>query len=245
MLNFIIITFTILISTMGFSQNFLIEQKKNARVKTAYSEKENIVKGYFTSNKIEYNNFDLYIRIFKQEKVVEVWVKNKNSNSYTNIVNYDICSTSGAVGPKRRQGDGQTPEGFYVVNRFNPYSNFYLSLGINFPNKADNIITNGYNAGGDIFIHGNCVTIGCIPITDDKIKELYIIAIEAKQHGQSNIPVHIFPCKMSEDKMLELKNLNPENYSFWQSIKPSYDYFEKNKSIPIISVDKKGNYVIK
>ncbi|OFX35729.1 MAG: hypothetical protein A2X08_12135 [Bacteroidetes bacterium GWA2_32_17] len=245
MLNFIIITFTILISTMGFSQNFLIEQKKNARVKTAYSEKEKIVKGYFTSNKIEYNNFDLYIRIFKQEKVVEVWVKNKNSNSYTNIVNYDICSTSGALGPKRRQGDGQTPEGFYVVNRFNPYSNFYLSLGLNFPNNADKIITKGFKAGGDIFIHGNCVTIGCVPITDDKIKELYIIATEAKAHGQNNIPVHIFPCKMSEDKMLELNNLNTENYSFWQSIKPSYDYFEKNKSIPIISVDKKGNYIFK
>lgn len=248
MLKLIVIIFTILNSAVGYSQNFLTEQKKNARVKTAFNEKEEIIKGYFTNNKVEFNNFDLYLRIFKQEKIVEVWVKNKNPKAagpknYTNIVNYDICSTSGQIGPKRRQGDGQTPEGFYVINRFNPYSNFYLSLGLNFPNKADKIITNGNDAGGDIFIHGNCVTIGCVPITDEKIKELYIIAIEAKANGQSNIPVHIFPCKMTEIKMTELKTKNPEFFIFWQSLKPVFDYFEENKNLPVITVNKNGSYV--
>lgn len=232
-------------SYCGVAQSFVSEQKKNSRVKTAYSEKEKIVKELFSKSKIELNSFDLYIRIFKQEKIVEVWAKSKNSKIYSYIIDYDICSSSGSLGPKRRQGDGQTPEGFYVINRFNPYSNFYLSLGLNFPNNADKIITKGFESGGDIFIHGNCVTIGCVPITDEKIKELYIIAIEAKAHGQNNIPVHIFPCKMTDVKMVELKNNNSEYYNFWLSLKPAYDNFEKNKLVPIITVDKKGNYVIK
>lgn len=244
MLRFILILFTFSISYMGITQNFLAEQKKNSRVKTAYLEKEKIVKELLSNNKIEINNLVLYIRIFKQEKVIEVWAKDKKSDSYIHITDYNICAVSGKLGTKRRQGDGQTPEGFYVINRFNPYSNFYLSLGLNFPNNADKIITKGYDAGGDIFIHGNCVTIGCIPITDEKIKELYIFAIEAKAHGQNNIPVHIFPCRLSDDKMKELKSNSSENYSFWQSLKPVFDYFEKNKNIPIITVDKKGNYIV-
>jgi len=241
----LVFIFSILFINPMIAQNFASQQKKYQRVKSAYTEKEKTVKKYFDENKLNYNNFEVYIRIFKSEKIVEVWAKNKGSEKYSNIVNYNICSTSGTVGPKLQQGDSQTPEGFYTIERFNPFSNFYLSLGINFPNKADKIVTKGKNAGGDIFIHGNCVTIGCIPITDDKIKELYIIATEAKSHGQSNIPVHIFPCKFTEDNFLTLVNNNNNNYkTFWQSLKPMYDYFENNKKIAKYKVDAFGKYSV-
>lgn len=226
------------------AQTFVTEQKKNSRVKTAYNEKETVVKKFLDNNNIENFSIDIYIRVFKQEEVLELWAKSKTGKIYSHITDYKICSSSGQLGPKRKQGDGQTPEGFYYINRFNPYSNFYLSLGINFPNQADLKVVGNTNPGGDIFIHGNCVTIGCVPITDDKIKELYIFAIEAKSHGQSKIPVHIFPCKMTETKMTELKNLDQENYTFWLSLKPAYDYFETNLIIPAFTVNSKGSYVV-
>jgi murein L,D-transpeptidase YafK len=142
-------------------------------------------------------------------------------------------------------GDNQVPEGFYYINRFNPNSNFYLSLGINYPNNSDKILSKSKNKGGDIFIHGNCVTIGCIPITDDHIKELYIYAIEAKCNGQENIPVHIFPTKLDDDG---LKGLTQKYGSekqlvlFWENLSAGYKYFEKNKDLPTITVGKNGLY---
>ena len=228
----------------GYSQDFVSQQKKNARVKTAYSEKEAIVKKLFSEQNINDFKFDIYIRVFKQEKTLELWAKSKNNKTYSHITDYKICSSSGELGPKRSQGDGQTPEGFYYINRFNPYSNYYLSLGLNYPNQADLKVIGSGTPGGDIFIHGNCVTIGCVPITDDKIKELYLIAIEAKSHGQDKIPVHVFPCKMTDDKMEELKKSYSNLNLFWESIKPLYNQFEKNKTIPSYTVDKKGNYIV-
>lgn len=110
-----------------------------------------------------------------------------NKDLFRLIKDYQICSLSGELGPKRQQGDLQVPEGFYWIDRFNPASNFYLSLGINYPNQFDRILGKSGELGGDIFIHGGCVTIGCIPITDDKIKELYLIAVEAKSNGQDGV----------------------------------------------------------
>ena len=241
----IFFSFFLLMTLTGICQNFVNEQKKNSRVKTAYNEKEIIVKKLLSEKGISDFNIDIYIRAFKKEEIIELWAKKKSDKKFIHITDYKICSSSGNIGPKRRQGDGQTPEGFYYIDRFNPYSNFYLSLGINYPNQSDLKIIGNNNPGGDIFIHGNCVTIGCMPITDDKIKELYIFAIEAKSHGQSKVPVHIFPKRMNETNMKELKELNSGLYTFWENLKPAYDQFELNNTIPAITTDAKGNYIIK
>lgn len=243
MVKYFAIYFTLFImSTPAFSQYFATEQKKNSRVKTAYSEKESVVKKLLSEQNINSFNIDIYIRILKQEKIVELWAKPKNEINFKHITDYEICSTSGQAGPKRTQGDGQTPEGFYYINRFNPYSSYYLSMGINYPNQSDLIVIGNANPGGDIFIHGNCVTIGCVPITDDKIKELYLIAVEAKSHGQNKIPVHIFPCKMTDEKMEDLKKTNSSLYSFWQTLKTAWDHFENKKTVPLFTVNKDGKY---
>ena len=224
------------------SQSFKLSQQKAIRVKSAYSEKWEGLKSDIKKKGIS-ENFQLFIRVFKEDKLVEVWLKSNSEKEYKIFKTYDICASSGELGPKRKQGDGQVPEGFYTIAVFNPYSSYHLSLGVSYPNASDRIKGKG-NLGGDIMIHGSCVTIGCLPLTDTYIKEVYILAVEAKNNGQQNIPVHIFPTKMNDKGMLFLSEVNTDLLDFWKNLKPGYDYFENNKLVPKISTDKSGNYLV-
>ncbi|MEW6469323.1 MAG: L,D-transpeptidase family protein [Bacteroidota bacterium] len=223
--------------------DFRSAQKKYERVKTAYSEKQDSVKKWLKAKNIDINTVNIFLRAFKKEGTLEVWARNKGQSQYVHLRDYSICASSGVLGPKRKQGDGQVPEGFYVIDRFNPVSNFYLSLGINYPNESDKKLGHKGNLGGDVFIHGNCVTIGCIPVTDDKIKELYVLAVEARNAGQSKIPVDIYPCRMNEEGMLYLSGHDGNGHeTFWKNLKEGYDWFEKKKTVPKVYVDKEGKY---
>jgi murein L,D-transpeptidase YafK len=238
--------FGLLIMTLLHLISFKDTQLQYSRVKVAYEEKEGVVKQYFQKKNLEQEGFTLFIRAFKKEKSLEVWVKEKGEINYTLLTTYDFCSTSGILGPKRREGDLQIPEGIYHINHFNPHSNFYLSLGINYPNASDEILSDKQRPGGEIYIHGNCVTIGCIPITDDKIKELYLLAVEARNNGQEKIPVHIFPCRMNGEGMnfLENKFSDPKLISFWKNLKGIYDDFEKTTQANPATIDRQGRYVL-
>jgi len=218
-------------------------QLKHARVKTAYDEKEDVVKGYFIQKKVIYKGFHLFIRAFKKEKTLEAWIKEEGKESYALLHAYDFCASSGTLGPKRQEGDLQIPEGIYIINHFNPLSNFYLSLGINYPNASDKILSDRKHPGGNIYLHGNCVTIGCIPLTDDKIKELYVLAVEARNNGQEKIPIHIFPAKFSQTEFNVLKKDFPSNtITFWGNLKSVYDDFEKTRKLKTIRVLRNGEY---
>jgi len=166
---------------------------KAPKVAVAYKEKWPEIKRKLCNMHIDTAAFRIFIRGFKSEKKLELWVSSKTNPVYQLYDVYPICASSGQPGPKRREGDGQVPEGFYSISVFNPYSNYYISLGINYPNQSDRILGDKNALGGAIMIHGNCVTIGCIPLTDDKIKEVYVLAVEAKNSGQLEIPVHLFP----------------------------------------------------
>ncbi len=213
-------------------------------MKSAYQEKEIKVKNYFNHKNLIYPGFRLFLRALKKERRLEVWVKPSDSSKYVLLTTYDFCAVSGQLGPKRNEGDGQIPEGVYHINHFNPQSNFHLSLGINYPNSSDKLL-GGVRPGSAIYIHGNCVTIGCIPITDDKIKELYILAVEARQGGQKSIPVHIFPGRLGETEMQELNRAhssNPELIAFWKNLQPVYADFETNRKLKPVRVDSSGRY---
>jgi murein L,D-transpeptidase YafK len=135
------------------------------------------------------------------------------------------------------------PEGFYTINDFNPFSNFHLSLGINYPNESDRTLGVKGNLGGNIFIHGDCVTIGCIPITNDCIKEVYLMAVEAKASGQKQIPVHIFPTRFDKGAWIFQTYINDKGLTkFWNNLKIGYEYFESHKRLPTISIKKDGSY---
>ena len=248
--KFIYLPFLVLIQiSIILSQNssFLSQQKKYPRVRTALAEKETLINKELESLQIPNTDIDIYIRIFKMERILQLWVKKTTVDTFALLANYDFCTSSGDLGPKRRQGDLQIPEGFYYIDRFNPNSIFYLSLGINYPNASDRIFNNA-NPGGDIFIHGNCVTLGCVPITDDKIKELYLYAVYAKNAGQKKIPVHIFPYRFNDQNSSRKvrQNISYSVFSeFWNNLKEGYDWFEKGHRLPKIMIDKKnGKYLL-
>ncbi len=190
------------------------------------------------------STFEVFLRAFKEEQDLEVWIKNKTATEWQLFIQYPFCAFSGQLGPKRKEGDLQIPEGFYHIDRYNPRSNFYLSLGLNYPNNSDRILGYPQKPGSDIFIHGGCATVGCIPITDEKIAELYTLTSMAHRQGQQKIPVHFFPYKMSNQKFTEMSNQYPAHRSFWLQLKDIYDYFESNKNLPIIEIDAQGNYLI-
>jgi hypothetical protein len=145
------------------------------------------------------------------------------------------------------EGDYQVPEGFYFINEFNPRSNYYLSLGLNYPNPSDKLLSDTFKPGGDIYIHGSCVTVGCIPVTDQQIDELYILAAHAKNNGQDFIPVHIFPIRYNNPKsaayLETLTRTNSELKTFAKTLEGVYDHFEITRQLPIIMTNAHGDYV--
>jgi len=228
-----------------FQTDFLSEQKRYQRVRTAITEKQTVIERKLNDNNIALNRLNMLIVAYKDDEFLEVYAKNKQETIYKKILSYDICSRSGKLGPKRKQGDGQVPEGFYHIDRFNPSSNFYLSLGVNYPNLADKRKSTASNLGGDIFIHGSCVTIGCLPMTDNYIKEIYLLAVYAKNNGQAKIPVYIFPFQMTDQNMEKYKTKyknNKELIAFWDNIKTGFNKFIKDKKELSVSIDNNGEY---
>ena len=224
--------------------SFLKQQLKYGRVSAAYKEKWPAISKNLKTKGVDSANYKVLIRIFKEEQLLEVWLKSKNADKYVHYGNFDICRGSGEVGPKRREGDLQVPEGFYCVNFFNAFSDYYLGMQIDYPNQSDKILGKR-PYGGQIMIHGNCVTIGCIPITDDKIKELYLLCLFSKG-ASNNVCVEGYPFKPTEANMEKAKKTYDKKLTnFWANLKTVYDYFEKNHKMPLIGVDKAGAYTIK
>ncbi|MBX7201619.1 MAG: L,D-transpeptidase family protein [Bacteroidia bacterium] len=225
--------------------DFLAEQMKFERVRAALNEKQELLNKILRENRISSDNINVIFVAYKDNDLLDVYAKTKKETSYRKLLSYSICSRSGQLGPKRKQGDGQVPEGFYHIDRFNPKSSFYLSLGLNYPNLSDKRKSKANNPGGDIFIHGACVTIGCLPMTDNYIKELYLLAVYAKNNGQDKIPVYIFPFKMTAQNMTDYfakYNENKALISFWNNLKVGYDMFMNGQKELNVKVAENGDY---
>ena len=184
--------------------------------------------------------------MFKEERIFEVWGLDPSSGRYVLVQNHPVCAVSGHLGPKTRRGDGQVPEGFYSIDLFNPWSRFHLSMRVNYPNASDRARGRfDDRLGGDIYVHGGCATVGCVPVTDDVIEQLYVMAMDARSAGQAGIPIHIFPVRMESEAMRPLFEEAGGDWSlwrFWLGLKAGYDDFETNRREPAISVDTDGFY---
>lgn len=238
---------------LGFSvaqaqQSFLENQKLFPKVGVAYRQKEELLKKEFEKKGLAYPARYMFVRSFKLDSELEIWVKDKVSDTFRLFKSYRVCSLSGKMGPKRKEGDSQVPEGFYYINDFNPNSNYHLSLGLNYPNYSDKVLSDRDKPGGDIYIHGSCLTVGCIPLTDELIEEVYILAVNAKNAGQDFIPVHVYPVKFGNTRSMDylgsVSLSDSLSQEFWVELKTAYDYFEKHHKLPVVMVDNKGKYIL-
>jgi murein L,D-transpeptidase YafK len=218
------------------------------KMQTALAIRQDSLEKEFKAKGLEWPAKYVFIRSFKYDGQLEVWVKNEPKEKYKLFKTYRVCLLSGAMGPKRMQGDYQVHEGFYYINEFNPRSNYHLALGLNYPNASDKILSDSLRPGNGIYIHGSCVSVGCIPVTDDDIEEIYLIASSAKASGEDFIPVHVFPVRYNRKKSFEFfenySRNNPSLEKFGLQLKAAYDKFEATKEVPLVMVDRKGDYVI-
>jgi murein L,D-transpeptidase YafK len=236
------------VAALPTETSFALEQLRHERVREARLQSRFAIKRLFHEQGIAYPAAEIFLRIFKRERTLELWVRSADADRFALLKTYDICAMAGSLGPKRRQGDSQTPEGFYHISWFNPQSEYHLSLHIDYPNRRDRASgLEGVSLGGDIFIHGGCSSEGCLAITDAGIRELYWLSVEARAGGQMRIPVHIFPARLETQDFEILQRTfghRPDLGRFWATLKPGYDYFEQHRRLPAVGVDARGEYAV-
>ncbi len=201
------------------------------------------MKTRFQKAGVAYPAAEIFLRAFKREGEAELWARSRDSEKFQLIHTFAVTQASGGPGPKRREGDGQVPEGFYQIERYNPKSLFHLSLGLNYPNESDRVLSDQKSPGKDIFIHGSNVSVGCLPLGDEAIEELYITAIDTRKKP---IQVHIFPARMNAADWSEWRDKHangvPGLAAFWAQLQPGFDLFEANRQLPIVRAEKDGRY---
>jgi murein L,D-transpeptidase YafK len=223
----------VLFSTSGLAQ----VPPSSPRSRQAIARQRGLLQRQFAARGFEWGA-PLFIRIFKTERILEVWLK--RSSGYEHFKSFSICTYGDkGEGPKLRQGDGRAPEGFYFVtpNRMNPFSRFHLAFDLGYPNPYDRV--HG-RTGSALMVHGSCISIGCFAMTDRSMETIYTLADAALRNGQPFFRVHIFPFRMNQ------KNMQRHRRSlwigFWRNLKDGYDWFAEHQHTPPNVVLDKGRY---
>lgn len=174
----------------------------------------------------------IFIRIYKEESELEVW-KMRDAGRYYHFKTYPICNWSGRLGPKLREGDKQSPEGFYTIAReqMNPDSRYHLAFNLGYPNPFDRAHR---RTGSALMVHGGCGSSGCYAMTDALMEEIYALMREAFIGGQDVVQVHAFPFRMTAANME--RHAKNKWRGFWRTLKQGHDYFELTRQVPAIAV---------
>lgn len=169
----------------------------------------------------------MVIRVFKQSSELEVW-KRTASGEFALLKTYPICKWSGTLGPKIKEGDYQSPEGFYDVTpaMMNPKSSYHLSFNVGFPNKFDQAWN---RTGSYLMVHGDCLSVGCYAMTDEGIKEIYALARETFR-GNGSFQIQLLPFRMNEANFA--LNAASPHVAFWRDLKVGSDLFETTRRPP-------------
>jgi murein L,D-transpeptidase YafK len=230
------------------SPTFRETQMNFTRVREAYSYKEKIVDKTLAGYSILHDSLRIYLRAFKTEKIIELWAKNIQDSIFILVKEFPICDLSGFEGPKRRYRDLQVPEGFYHISKLNPYSKYYLSMEINYPNASDSIRGVHGHLGNQIYIHGSCISSGCLAMTDDRIRELFVYCIEAYNSGQDEIALNIYPARLTDDNysgLISSYKKDKDKLSLWADLKRSYDLFNQFRVQPKVKFLPDGTHEVK
>ena len=172
------------------------------------------------------------IRTYKKEAELEIW-KMKSNGEYALLKTYPMCRWSGQLGPKKREGDMQVPEGFYTIapGQMNPNSHYYLAFNVGYPNAYDRAYG---RTGGNVMVHGVCSSAGCFSMTDEQVADIYAIARDSFAGGQREIQLQSYPFHMTAENMAKFR-LDP-NIDFWKNLKDGSDHFEVTKNEPSVLV---------
>jgi hypothetical protein len=161
----------------------------------------------FLSAGLTYPPRELTVLAFKQEKRLELWAR--DDNAYVFVKEFPLLAASGKSGPKLLEGDRQVPEGIYAIEYLNPNSSYYLSMKLDYPNEFDRTHAEAdgrTTLGGDIFIHGNAVSIGCLAIGDEAAEQLFVLTSLV---GEENVRVIIGPSDIRNSGVPKLSDPKP------------------------------------
>jgi murein L,D-transpeptidase YafK len=173
----------------------------------------------------------MLMRIFKETSELEVWLE--TGDRFHLFATYPICHWSGTLGPKLREGDKQTPEGFYTITnrQLRHLGRWPRAINLGYPNAFDR----AHNRNGSyILMHGGCSSVGCFAMTNPVMSEIYGLAKAAIRGGQRHIPVHVFPFRMT-DAALAARAEHPW-HGFWSTLQPGYTSLERTGRPPRVSV---------
>jgi len=187
----------------------------------------------------------VFIRIFKEERELELWMRDEMGGRYTLFKQWPIATYGMAgLGPKLKEGDGKAPEGFYHVaaRQLNPNSKYHLAFNLGYPNSFDQFHK---STGSALMVHGSDVSIGCYAMSDPVIEVIYLL-VDAALRGkrQDEVSVQCFPFRMTEARLAREEAEGNEWAVFWRNLKQGYDLFEQTKVPPLVGA-KDGKYVFR
>lgn len=191
---------------------------------------------YGLSAKMQMEGMDpqspIFIRLYKETSEFEIW-KQKRNGDYALLKTYPICKWSGALGPKKVEGDRQAPEGIYIVTpaQMNPASHYYLSFNIGYPNAYDRSLG---RTGSNLMVHGACSSSGCYSMSDEDAGEIFALARDSFRGGQTAFQIQALPFRMTAANLA--RHRDDANMSFWRTLKVASDEFDLTLRPPKVDV---------
>lgn len=176
----------------------------------------------------------VFLRSFKESFEIEVWLEPGPGQAFEHFRSYRTASWGpGSLGPKLKEGDLQSPEGFYAVRlgQLNPRSAYHLAFNVGYPNALDASLG---RTGSFIMVHGGEASIGCLAVTDESIEEIYLLVEAALRAGQSAVELHLFPFRPTPARLS--RATGHPSIGFWQNLGEGYDFFERRKRPPRVFV---------
>ena len=228
---------------MAFSIRPMSPDKRGDRVSIARERCEKELRAHFEKAGVHWPAGEIFLRGMKREGELELWARDRDGESFRLVRTFRVMAQSGVPGPKRREGDLQVPEGFYEVDRFNPESSFHLSLGLNYPNASDRILSDPVAPGFDIFIHGGNASVGCLAMGDPAIEEIFLAANDSVARP---IRVHLFPARMDAPDWPGWRDgqlaMQPGLRMLWEQLADGWKRFARERRLPLIEIGADGTY---